>query len=513
MAASSAGPPPESGNTPEPETAENERTSDLAYVIYTSGTTGRPKGALITHANLAHYAQALSEALAISGDDVYLHTAAMGFSSSMRQWFIPLSLGARVVVASNDERRDPLALFELIRRERVSVIDLVPSHWRNCLHVLGALEATQRSTLLDNSVRLCLSASEPLSSDIPRTWLEDWKQPGRFVNMFGHTETCGIISTFQVPEGANDTALVPLGRPLSNTRIYLLDDRNEPVAWGEAGEVCVGGPGVGRGYLNRDDVTRRQFVADPFVAGGQGVIYRTGDLARYLPDGNLEYLSRRDQQIKIRGHRVEPAEIEAVLLGHERVRSCAVVLRGDSADDQQLVAYVVPRTLPAPSAEALRMYLSGLLPPYMVPATFVVLRELPTTPTGKLDRSALPAPAAVDLPTQSVRRATSGPVESALAGIWRSVLGVAEIGADDDFFDLGGHSLLATRLMTRVWNAFRVQLPLRTLFDSPTIAAFAKALIANEVRPGLTEKVARILVQNTESVGAVSETIQDRQKT
>jgi len=466
---------------------------DLAYVVYTSGTTGHPKGALIARSNLAHYVQVLSEPLAISSDDAYLHTAAMGFSSSMRQWFLPLSHGARVVVASNDERRDPLALFDLIRREGVTIVDLVPSHWRNCLHALGEPEVKQRRELLANKVRLCLSASEPLTSDIPRTWSGDWKLPGCFVNMFGHTETCGIISTFPVAT-VDDKALVPLGRPLANTRIYLLDEQNQPVPWGEVGEACVGGPGVGPGYLNRNEITRRQFLPDPFVADPSARIYRTGDLARYLPDGNLEYVSRRDGQVKIRGHRVEVAEIEAILSRHDSIRACAVAIRSSAGGDQQLVAYIVPRTAAAPTRETLRSYVTGLLPAHMIPSAFVVLRELPMTPTGKLDRNALPAPEG-DGRAAPDRKTTNGPIEAALAGIWQSVLGVAEVGAGDNFFDLGGHSLLATRLMTRVWNAFRVQLPMRVLFEAPTVAEFARALIANEARPGLTEKAARILVQ------------------
>ena len=460
--------------------AENPRASgaaDLAYVIYTSGSTGEPRGVRITHANLSHYVQAMRAPLGLTAEDRYLHTASFAFSSSVRQLFVPLAHGAAVVVATAEQRLDPLALFEVVKEQRVTIIDLVPSHLRGCLHALNAAGAQTRARLLDNHLRLVLSASEPLTYDVVAGWRGVLKHPARIVNMFGQTETAGIVATYPVPEdGVRHGAFVPVGRPIANTQLYLLDARLRPVPAGVAGEVYIGGAGVGDGYLGRPDFTADKFIPNPLDETAGARLYRTGDLARHLPDGEIEFLGRRDQQVKVRGFRIELGEVEAVLGGHPAVREAVVTAYGPASDDRRLAAYVVPRQDPAPSADGLQSYLRERLPEYMIPAAFVLLEELPLTPNGKLDRKALPAPDEACAASDAGFVAPRTPVEEALAQLWAQVLGRDTVGVNDNFFRLGGHSLLGTVLMSRVRDAFQVELPLVVLFEAPTVAALARAV-------------------------------------
>ena len=451
--------------------------ADLAYVIYTSGSTGEPRGVRITHGNLSHYVQAMRAPLGLTAEDRYLHTASFAFSSSVRQLFVPLAHGAAVVVATSEQRLDPLALFALVRDERVSVIDLVPSHLRGCLHALSAAGAQARARLLDNHLRLILSASEPLTSEVVAVWRDEFKHPARVVNMFGQTETAGIVTTYPVPAaGVRRGDGVPVGRPIANTQVYLLDARLRPVPQGVAGELYIGGLGVGDGYLGRPGATAEKFIPHPFSGEPGARLYRTGDLARHLPDGNIGFLGRRDQQVKVRGFRVELGEIEAVLGGHPAVREAVVTAYGRQSDDRRLAAYVVPRQDPAPSADGLQSYLRERLPEYMIPTSFVMLEELPLTPNGKLDRNALPAPEDARAESGAAFVAPRTPVEEALAGLWAQVLGRERVGVNDNFFRLGGHSLLGTVLMSRVRDTFQVEVPLLTLFEAPTVSALARAV-------------------------------------
>ena len=328
--------------------------ASLAYVIYTSGSTGAPKGVMITHANTCHYVRAMQAALGITSGDRYLHTASFAFSSSMRQFLLPLSCGATVVLATTDEVRDPLALFQSVRGQGVSIIDVVPSYLRAATRMLAGMEAGDRAALLDNQLRLILSASETLHSDLPEQWTASFRHPARLVNMYGQTETTGIVTVFPITSPGDGAARpVPLGRPIARTRVYVLDAARELVPPGVPGEVFIGGPGVGRGYLD-EAATAERFVPDPFGAAPGGRLYWTGDLARIRPDGNLEFLGRVDQQVKVRGFRIEPGEIEAALNAHPQVLGSAVVAQDAGAGGKRLVAYVVRRTgePPAPDAAA-----------------------------------------------------------------------------------------------------------------------------------------------------------------
>ena len=323
---------------------------DLAYVIYTSGSTGKPKGVMLTHGNLASYVQSISSATGVGQSDIYLHTASISFSSSVRQLMMPLSVGASVVIATGDEIRDPVGLFTKIKELGVTVIDIVPSYWRSCIDVLRNLQPLTRAELLQNDLRLILSASEPLLSDVPRAWRFEFGHEAELINMFGQTETTGIVATYPiVPNNEKQIGVAPIGTPISDAQIYLLDARLQPVSEGESGEICVGGPTVGRGYLNHDELTAEKFPSDPFTEGSAGRLYRTGDLGRLRLDGILEFQGRIDNQVKIRGHRVEPAETESALLEHSNVREAVVIAGEDQSGNARLVAYVAPHKLAAPT--------------------------------------------------------------------------------------------------------------------------------------------------------------------
>ncbi len=335
----------------------------LAYVIYTSGSTGLPKGAMITHGNLTHYVQAMHMRLEVSPTDRYLHTASIAFSSSVRQLMMPLVHGAMVVIALADQMGDPRELFGLIKNAGVTIIDVVPSYWRNISDAVRLLPHQQLASLLDNKLRLILSASEALLYDVPSRWTLELGHPARLVNMFGQTETTGIVSTYPIPSDYEGrSGIVPVGRPIANTRIYLLDRWMNPVPTGVPGEIYISGPGVGRGYLNRPELTEEKFVSDPFSDRPGARLYRTGDMGVYDEDGTINFLGRGDQQVKVRGFRIEPGEIESRLAEHPGVQQAVVLAQSEEGGDTRLVAYVVPDPVTAFTArQLLRMKREGEL--------------------------------------------------------------------------------------------------------------------------------------------------------
>jgi len=445
----------------------------LAYVMYTSGSSGRPKGVAVTHGSLARYAGSIADAVGLVAGDVVLHTAAFGFSSSIRQIVAPLTRGAGLVVATAEQRRDPGALLDLIRARGVTVLDVVPSHWRSLV------EARLRGDAAPLPVRLVLSASEPLPPDLVRGWWSDAGRPTAVCNMYGQTETTGIVAVLPLaadrplPGGTS----VRVGRPLPGAQLYVLDARLEPAPIGITGELYVGGDGVARGYLGPGSLTAERFVPDPFAAAPGSRMYRTGDRARLCADHSIEFVQRSDLQVKIRGHRVEPAEIEDALAQHPEVAEVAVAASASAAGETRLVAYAVPRTGARddgawPWPELLE-HLRHKLPAYMVPAAVLRLGRLPRTGSGKLDRAALPAPDAVRARGFVAPRDS---LEHRLATIWREILGLPIVGVTDSFFDVGGHSLLAVRLLARIQRDLGRRLPLTTLFANQTIASLANLL-------------------------------------
>jgi amino acid adenylation domain-containing protein len=461
---------------PNTNLSDQPRPADLAYVIHTSGSTGNPKGVMIEHANLANYLLALNHELEIQRDDIYLHMASIAFSSSRRQLMLPLSQGATVIIASSDQRKDPLALFELIKQRQVTVMDAVPSFWRTCTTILSELDRETRRELLDNKLRLMLSASEPLLSDIPRTWAIDFGHPARHVHMFGQTETAGIVcvNPSSIEDDRTSVDRVPMGKPIANTEVLVLDEEMNLCPAGVAGELYIGGAGIGRGYVWDSGLTAEKFVPHPFSDDPGARVYRTGDWALLREDGRLEFAGRRDQQIKVRGFRVELGEIESVIASHNAIRECAVIARNIDGNPK-LTAYFVTSES-AEEVGTLREFLRTRLPEYAVPSSFVRLDSLPLSANGKIDRLALVAADEVAPNLSSEYVAPRTEIEDELTRVWIELLGVERIGVDDNFFELGGHSLLATQVIARVRQLFNVDAPVSWLFEFATIRSLASRI-------------------------------------
>ncbi|MBV9108432.1 MAG: amino acid adenylation domain-containing protein, partial [Gemmatimonadetes bacterium] len=438
---------PESGGTPD----------TLAYVIYTSGSTGRPKGVMNQHRGVVNRLVWMQAQFGIGADDVVLQKTPFGFDVSVWEFFWPLQQGARLVMARPDGHRDPAYLRDVIEREGVTTLHFVPSMLQPFME---AVEAGRCASL-----RHVVCSGEALPPALVERFHDRFAAPVVLTNLYGPTEAAVDVS-YWVCAREDVAGVVPIGRPVWNTALYVLDSAGKPVPVGTPGELYIGGVQVARGYQGRAAMTAERFVPDPFSAEGGARLYRTGDRARWRADGAIEYLGRLDFQVKVRGFRIELGEIEAVLRRHEGVTDCVVVARAD-AGEPRLVAYVVGG---AP-AEALRAHVRRSLPEYMVPAAFVFLDALPLTPNGKLDRKALPAPDFAPAVERYVAPRT--PVEEVLAGIWAEVLRLERVGVEESFFELGGHSLLATRVVSRVRGVFAVELPLRALFEGPTVAELA----------------------------------------
>ncbi|MFE4534669.1 amino acid adenylation domain-containing protein [Streptomyces scopuliridis] len=422
-----------------------------AYAIYTSGSTGRPKGVVVSRANLANLVADMRTRFDVGAADRLVAVTTIAFDIAALELFVPLSAGAAVVVASRDEVLDPSALARLISGTGATIMQATPTLWQ-------ALVA-ERPKALDG-LRV-LVGGEPLPADLATRLCE---LAADVTNVYGPTETT-VWSTSARLRGR--PGLPPIGRPIANTRVYVLDSALAPAPVGVTGDLYLAGDGVARGYAHRPGPTAERFVADPFGAPGSRM-YRTGDVARWAADGQLEFAGRADDQVKIRGFRVEPGEIEAVLTAHEAVARAAVVAHADESGESRLVAYLVPvsdRTVPA--VDALRAHAAARLPEYMLPAVFMPLDALPVTPNGKVDRKALPAP---DFAALVTRQAPRTPQEEILCGLFAEMLNLPSVGIHDNFFELGGHSLHATRVVSRIRSAFTVELPLRELWEAPTVA-------------------------------------------
>jgi amino acid adenylation domain-containing protein len=445
---------------PEPLDAGTDR---LAYVIYTSGSTGRPKGAMNAHRGVVNRILWMQDAFGLSSEDAVLQKTPFSFDVSVWEFFWPLAVGARLVIAAPGAHRDPAALTELIDRERITTLHFVPSMLRAWLDGGDASRCA--------SLRKVMSSGEALPADIVERFFEALPS-AELHNLYGPTEAAVDVTHWPcVPRPAH--GVVPIGAPVANTRMYVLDGRGAPCPIGVPGELWIAGVQVGRGYWRRPFLTAERFVADPFATQPGSRMYHTGDRARWLGDGALEYLGRTDFQVKVRGFRIEPGEIEAALKQHPAVADAVVVALGEDRD-ARLVAYLAAREGAAVPADAeLRERLSRSMPDYMVPSAFVALDAIPLTPSGKVDRRALPQP---DAPAAGGYVVPRDVTELEVARIWGEALGVPRVGAADDFFRLGGHSLLALRMMAAIRERFGRELPLAALFRHPTVAAFAEAL-------------------------------------
>jgi amino acid adenylation domain-containing protein/non-ribosomal peptide synthase protein (TIGR01720 family) len=432
-----------------------------AYVVHTSGTAGHPKGVVLTHGGLSSYVETLPEAVGLPDAPTYLHTASFAFSSSVRQFAVALSHGGHVVIAPRALLSSPEELLDYAAEHEVDVLDLVPSYLRVVEPTLARYEGWRPGSVF--------TASEPLLYDLPETLRGRDTRAPRLVNMYGQTETTGIVAAGPVPQAREGRgAVVPLGRPIPGVRLYILDERLRPVPAGRPGEIFVGGPGLAQGYLGDPAMTAQRFIADPFGPAGAR-FYRTGDRGRFLPSGAVEFLGRTGDQVKIRGHRVEPDEVASVLASLDSVRECAVICWEGGADERRLVGYAVLHEEVGASAATLRAALKERLPDYMVP-TLSVVEALPRLSNGKIDRAALRTLEPAEEDTCDV--GPSGRFEEALAAIWQDVLRVSTVGTQDDFFALGGDSLHVIRVVDRARKAGISVTPAQFIAN-PTLSALA----------------------------------------
>jgi amino acid adenylation domain-containing protein len=458
-------------------------SKNLAYVIYTSGSTGRPKGVMVEHGSVVNFLCSMAEKPGITCEDRLLAVTSISFDIAGLELYLPLSKGAQIVLASRDDAVDPYALHRSLVAYGITMMQATPATWR------GLLDANWNKSL--ELVVLC--GGEALPDDLASR-LSD--QGGAVWNMYGPTETTIWSSCARVLCAEDNFCRPSIGRPIANTKMYLLDGKQRPVPLGAVGEIYIGGAGVARGYLNRPELTEERFLKDPFTRDREGRMYKTGDLGRYLGDGNIEFLGRNDQQVKIRGFRIELGEIEARMAQHEAVQDVVVVAREDATGDKRLVAYYteVERASQTVGPELLRTYLATKLPEYMVPAAYVRLKALPLNANGKLDRKALPEPEA---DAYLVRRyeAPAGYMETALAAIWADVLKLERVGRYDNFFELGGHSLMVMRVIARLRQSLGVETQVRELFAQPVLADLARTLerAARNALPPITRRQAHVV--------------------
>ncbi len=432
----------------------------LAYVIYTSGSTGTPKGVLVEHGSLSNLLHAAREAFGVGPGDVMPSLASFAFDIWLFEAVLPLTVGATVRLVARERVLDPARLVEEV--EDATLLHAVPALMRQLVREVRASPAPRLA-----GVRRAFVGGDLVPPDLLAEMRAAFPRAAAFVT-YGPTEAAVLASSHRVPaEGA--AAGHRIGAPLGNVRLYVCDAAGGAQPVGVPGELRVGGVQVARGYLGRPGLTAERFVPDAFAAEPGARAYRSGDRVRWLPSGELEFLGRTDAQVKVRGFRIEPGEVEAVLAAHPAVREAAVVVREDAPGERRLVAYVASAGDGGADAAGLRAHLKGLLPEYMVPSAVVVLESLPLTPTGKVDRRALPAPEGAAEEYVAPRT----PAEVLLAGIWAEVLRTERVGVHDDFFALGGHSLLATRVASRIRESFGVEVPLRALFEAPTVAELA----------------------------------------
>jgi amino acid adenylation domain-containing protein len=439
---------------------------NLAYVIYTSGSTGVPKGVQVPHIALTNLINAMTQQLQPTEDDRLFAVTTLSFDIAALELFLPLTVGARVVIASREATLDGRLLADSLARTGATAMQATPVTWR--LLTEAGWHGNRQFKILTGGEALPQDLADDLSERSAFCW-----------NLYGPTEAT-IYATASRLAGVGEP--VSIGRPIANTQAYLLDRNFNPVPVGVPGDLYLGGRSIARGYLNRPELTAEKFVPDPFSEDPSGRLYRTGDVARYRPDGNIEFLGRSDFQVKIHGFRVETGEVEAILRQHPSVRRAVVVAREDGpalrAGDRYLAAYAVPLG-ECPPTSALYDFLKARLPDYMLPSALVWLDNLPVTPNGKIDRKALPPPDTARAGPDDGVIAPPSPVEQVVAAIWADILGIEHLGVHDNFFLLGGHSLLAARVMYRLSDAFQFDLPLLLLFKAPTVEEFSRELVSH----------------------------------
>ena len=441
--------------------------TNLAYAVYTSGTTGKPKGTLVTHRSLVNHTVAARERYGFTAADRRMQFVPLSSDVFMTEVFTPLSSGAALVFGFESAAASIADFLQFVDRTGVTVTAMPSTYWHAWVASMADAEP-----VIPPSLRLVVSGMEQVHASAYEVWQRKVGGRLRWVNAYGPTETTCTASTFEPPAGELRRETMPIGRPIANTRIYLLDPDGNLVPVGIPGEINIGGDGVARGYLNQPELTAAKFVADPFSADAEAKLYRTGDLGAWLPDGNIVFLGRLDDQVKIRGYRVELGEIEGALRQHPDIYQGAVALKGDG-DEQRLCAYVVLRPARSPSDEELRAFLAAHLPSHMMPGAIVRIDQLPLTPTGKVDRASLPVPAPDDLVSPAARVAPTNEIERRMAALWEEMLGLPPFGIHTDLFAVGGDSLLAIRAAARIQSVFGARVSVRDVFAHPTVAGLS----------------------------------------
>ncbi len=460
----------------------NEQRS---YVIYTSGSTGQPKGVEAPHRAVVNLLHTMASRTAINSTDTMLAVTTLAFDIAATEIYLPLIVGARVVIASREIAVDGVELGRLLASSGAALAQATPATWRMLID--AGWEGDSRLKIFSTGEAL----DRPLADQLLATGAEVW-------NLYGPTETTIYSGVIRLASDAGGAGPVPIGPPIANTSFYVVDQFMNPVPIGIYGELCIGGVGLAHGYLNRPELTAEKFTPDPHSREPGARLYRTGDLVRYCEDGKLEFGGRLDHQVKVRGFRIELGEVEAVLSRHESVRAVVVVARETQPGEQRLVAYVVGNQNPLPTASEWRTFLIQRLPEYMIPSLFVSLESLPLLPNGKVNRRALPVP---DSSRPELRRAFAAPenpTQARLVELWMNVLALDQVGIYDDFFELGGDSILATRLVSRVRRTFGIELPLRELFWRPTVfelSAVVEDLLIEQL-DNLSEEEAEQLLQD-----------------
>jgi amino acid adenylation domain-containing protein len=465
--------------------------SNLAYVIYTSGSTGKPKGVLIEHGPLAQHCAECQEFYGLTPQDRVLQFASLSFDAAIEQILPPLLRGARVVLR-DAQLWTPSEFQQKLGELGLTVINLPPAFWQQ----LTEQWANAVEPVSAHSVRLVIIGGDAMAVQTLRLWQQTAFNRVRLLNAYGPTEAVITATSFEIPAfgpGQARFERLPIGRPRGARRIYVRDRWGQLAPVGVAGELLIGGTALARGYHNRAELTAEKFIADPFSNNAADRVYRTGDLARYLPDGNIEFLGRLDQQVKIHGFRIELDEIEIRLREHAAIREAVVIAREDRSGDKRLVAYVVADK-DDQLASSLRAHLATRLPKYMVPSAYVRLDAFPLTRNGKLDRRALPPPDDAEH-VRKTYEAPQGEAESTLAAIWAELLGVARISRNDDFFDLGGHSLMAMQVLSRVRQIMDVPLKVKDVFENSTLKQLAEQIVLAQLAKYEPEELAILLEQ------------------
>ncbi|MDZ8029621.1 MAG: amino acid adenylation domain-containing protein [Nostoc sp. DedSLP04] len=438
----------------------NVTSNNLAYVIYTSGSTGQPKGVQIQHQSAVNLLQAIAKEPGLTAEDTLLSVTSLSFDIAVSEIFLPLSVGAKLVLVSREVAADGTQLLKALTTSGATFMQPTPVTWR--LLLAAGWEGSPQLQMI--------STGEALPKDLANQLLP---KGACLWNLYGPTETT-IWSTGYKVTTANKP--IGIGRPLANTQIYILDSHLQPVPIGISGELYIGGEGLARGYLNRPELTAERFISNPFSPNPESRLYKTGDLARYLPDGHIEYLGRIDYQVKLRGFRIELGEIETALLQHPSVKEAVVIVREDIPNETSLVGYIVAET-GQDSLEVisqLRRFLKQQLPDFMVPTIFMALEAMPLTPNGKVDRKALPQPDASRPELEANYVAPRTPIEQQIADIWAQVLNVKQVGINDNFFELGGYSLLGIQVISRMRQALQAEILMSNLFELPTVADLAE---------------------------------------